>query len=147
MKKIQKKPSVFKIILKLCLVLFLAANWINVAIFLVVDFYEESTDYLNTDAARINYYDKYYYEKQYDKLYDELHLYENYEENFDVYWEVLDAYIASKECLKWKNISDSEIEDAREMEKYYFDKVTEAAKNCRFPQNQKYLDDFVESVQ
>ena len=64
-----------------------------------------------------------------------------------MYWEGLDAYIASKECLKWKNISDSEIEDAREMEKYYCDKVEEAAKNCRFPQNQKYLDDFVESGQ
>ena len=147
MKKNQKKPSTFKLILKICLVLFLAFNWLNVALFLVMDYYEESTDYLNTDAARVNRYDEYYYEKQYDELFDELHLYDNYEEIYDVYWEVLDAYIASKECLKWKNVSDSEIEDAREMEQYYLDKVKDAAKNCRFPQNQKYLNDFVESVQ
>ena len=147
MNRNQKKPTVSKIIFKLGLVLFLAFSWLYVASSLVMDYYEESTDYLNTDAARINKYDEYYYEKQYDELFDELHLYDNYEAMYDVYWEVMDAYIASKECLKWKNVSDSEIEDAREMEKYYFDKVTDAAKNCRFPQNQKYLDGFVESVQ
>jgi len=143
----RKKPSVLKNVLKAFLVLFLAANWLYMAISLVFDAYEESTDYYKSDAGRINQYDKYYYEKRYDELYNYMHLYDSYDEIYDVYWEVLDAYVDSKECLKWRNVKESQIEDAREMEKYYYDKVEEAAKNCRFPQNQKYLNSFVESVQ
>ena len=147
MRRIEKLPSTFKNILKAGFVLFLAGNWLYIAIFLVCDTFEDRKDYYGEDARRINWYDKYYYEKQYDELYDDMHLHNSYDDKFDVYWEVLDAYIDSVECLKWRKVSESQIEDAGEMEQYYYDKVIEAAKNCRFPQNQKYLDDFVESVQ
>ena len=147
MRRKEKRPSTFKNILKAGFVLFLAGNWLYVAIFLVSDTFEERTDYYGEEARWINWYDKYYYEKQYDELYDDMHLHNSYDDKFDVYWEVLDAYVDSVECLKWRKVSESQIEDAGEMERYYYDKVIEAAKNCRFPQNQKYLDDFVESVQ
>ena len=147
MRRREKKPSAFKNILKALLVLFLATNWLYMAISLVVDIFDEETSYYNTDAYRVNQFDNYYYEKKYDELYEYMHLYDTYDEMYAVYWEVLDTYVDSMECLKWKNVPESRIEGAREMEKYYYDKVLEAAKNCRFPQNQKYLNDFVESVQ
>ena len=147
MKRKEKRPSTFKNILKAGFVLFLAGNWLYVAIFLVSDTFEERTDYYGEEARLINYFDEYYYEKQYDELYDDMHLHNSYDDKFDVYWEVLDAYIDSVECLKWRKVSESQIEDAGEMEQYYYDKVIEAAKNCRFPQNQKYLEDFAESLQ
>lgn len=147
MKRKTKRPSAFKNILKAGLVLFLAGNWLYVAVFLVCDTFEDRMDYYEEDAQLINRFDEYYYEKKYDELYDTMHLYHTYDDKYDVYWEVLDAYIDSVECLKWRKVSESQIEDAGEMEKYYYDKVVEAAKKCRFPQNQKYLDDFVESVQ
>lgn len=147
MKRKEKRPSTFKYILKAGFVLFLAGNWLYVAIFLVSDTFEERTDYYGEEARLINYFDEYYYEKQYDELYDYMHLYNAYDDKYDVYWEVLDAYVDSVECLKWRKVSESQIEDAGEMEQYYYDKVLEAAKNCRFPQNQKYLEDFAESLQ
>lgn len=147
MKRKEKRPSTFKNILKAGFVLFLAGNWLYVAIFLVSDTFEERTDYYGEEARLINYFDEYYYEKQYDELYDYMHLYNAYDDKYDVYWEVLDAYVDSVECLKWRKVSESQIEDAGEMEQYYYDKVLEAAKNCRFPQNQKYLEDFAESLQ
>ena len=147
MRRKTKRPSTFKNILKAGFVLFLAGNWLYVAIFLVCDTFEDSKDYYEKEARLINYFDEYYYEKQYDELHNYMHLYNSYDEKYDVYWEVLDTYVDSLECLKWRKISESQIEDAREMEQYYYDKVIESAKNCRFPQNQKYLNDFVESVQ
>ena len=147
MKRKEKRPSTFKNILKAGFVLFLAGNWLYVAIFLVSDTFEERTDYYGEEARLINYFDEYYYEKQYDELYDYMHLYNAYDDKYDVYWEVLDAYVDSVECLKWRKVSESQIEDAGEMERYYYDKVIEAAKNCRFPQNQKYLEDFAECLQ
>lgn len=147
MKRKTKRPSTFKNILKAGFVLFLAGNWLYIAVFLVCDTFEDRMDYYEEDAQLINRFDGFYYEKKYDELYNTMHLYHTYDAKYDVYWEVLDAYIDSVECLKWRKVSESQIEDAGEMEQYYYDKVIEAAKNCRFPQNQKYLDDFVESVQ
>ena len=147
MKRKEKRPSTFKNILKAGFVLFLAGNWLYVAIFLVSDTFEERTDYYGEEARLINYFDEYYYEKQYDELYDYMHLYNAYDDKYDVYWEVLDAYVDSVECLKWRKVSESQIEDAGEMEQDYYNKVLEAAKNCRFPQNKKYLEDFAESLQ
>lgn len=147
MKRKTKRPSTFKNILKAGFVLFLAGNWLYIAVFLVCDTFEDRMDYYEEDAQLINRFDEFYHEKKYDELYDTMHLYHTYDDKYDVYWEVLDAYVDSVECLKWKKVSESQIEDAGEMEKYYYDKVVEAAKKSRFPQNQKYLDDFVESVQ
>ncbi len=147
MRRNAKKPSVFKMILKSIFVLGMAIGWLFTAVSLVWMAFEEATDYFNSDAYLINRCDEYYYEKEYAELLDYMHLYDAYDEKYDVYWEVLDAYVDLKEYQKWQKVSETDIEDARKMEDMYFDKVKAAAKNCHFPQNQKYLDDFVESLQ
>lgn len=147
MRRKNMKPSKVKLVLKTLLVGFLIFNWFNIAIVIIVNAYEDRTDYYNTDAHHLNYCERYYAEKQYDELFDHMHLQKTYGEMYDVYWEVLNAYIDLQEYLKWKNVSEEEISDAREMEQYYYDKVLSASKNCNFPQNQKYLDGFAESLQ
>ncbi len=147
MRKNTGKPSTLKNVLKAFLVLGLAVNWLYVAFAMVEMAFEESTDYYNSDAFLVNQCDKYYYERKYDELFEHMHLYDTYDEMYDVYWEVMDAYVDLQEYLKWKKVSADDITDARKMEKLYYDKVTEAAHNCRFPQNQKYLDDFVEMLE
>ena len=74
MKRKEKRPSTFKNILKAGFVLFLAGNWLYVAIFLVCDTFEDSKDYYEKEARLINYFDEYYYEKQYDELHNYMHL-------------------------------------------------------------------------
>lgn len=147
MRRNAKKPSVFKMILKSIFVLGMATGWLFTAVSLVWMAFEEATDYFNTDAYLINRCDEYYYEREYAELLDYMHLYDAYDERYDVYWEVLDAYVDLQEYQKWQKVSETDIEDARKMEEMYFDRVKEAAKNCHFPQNQKYLDDFVERLQ
>lgn len=147
MRKNTGKPSTLKNVLKAFLVLGLAVNWLYVAFAMVEMAFEESTDYYNSDAFLVNQCDKYYYERKYDELFEHMHLYDTYDEMYDVYWEVMDAYVDLQEYLKWKKVSVDDITDARKMEQLYYDKVTEAAHNCRFPQNQKYLDDFVEMLE
>ncbi len=147
MRRNAKKPSVFKMILKSIFVLGMAVGWLFTAVSLVWMAFEEATDYFNSDAYLINRCDEYYYEKEYAELLDYMHLYDAYGEKYDVYWEVLDVYVDLQEYQKWQKVSETDIADAREMEKQYYDKVITASKNCRFPQNQKYLDDFVESLQ
>lgn len=147
MKRNAKKPSVIKMIIKSIFVVSMTVGWLFTAVSLVWMVFEEGTDYHNSDAYRINRCDEYYYEKDYAKLLDYMNLYKTYDETYDVYWEVLDAYVDLQEYLKWKKVSEADMADARKMEKQYYDKVMEAAGNCRFPQNQKYLDDFAESLQ
>ena len=139
MRRREKKPSAFKNILKALLVLFLATNWLYMAISLVVDIFDEETSYYNTDAYRVNQFDNYYYEKKYDELYKYMHLYDTYDEKYDVYWEVMDAYIDLQEYFKWQQVSEEDIADARKMEEMYYNRVLNACENCRFPQNQIYL--------
>lgn len=147
MRKNTGKPSTLKNVLKAFLVLVLAVNWLYVAFTMVEMAFEESTDYYNSDAFLVNQCDKYYYEKEYAELFEHMHLYDTYDEMYDVYWEVLDAYVDLQEYLKWQKVASEDIEDAREMEEFYYNKVLESAKNCQFPQNQKYLDDFVEMLE
>ena len=73
--------------------------------------------------------------------------YKTYGEEYDIYWEVMDAYINLQEYFKWKEVAEEQIEDARKMEDMYYQKVIEACENCRFSQNKKYLDDFVKSLE
>lgn len=147
MTKKMRQPSTMKNVLKAILVIILAVNWLYMAFAIVGLVFEEETDYYNTDAFLMNRCDEFYYEKQYDELFEHMHLYDNYDEKYDVYWEVMDAYVNLQEYLKWKNVSETDISDARKMQDMYHNKVVNAAANCRFPQNQKYLDDFVEMLE
>ena len=134
MRRNAKKPSVIKMILKTIFVLGMAIGWLFTAVSLVWMVFEEATDYYDSDAYRMNRCDEYYYEKDYAEMLDYMNLYQMYDEKYDVY-------------LKWQKISETDLADATKMEKQYYDKVMAAAGNCHFPQNQKYLDDFVESLQ
>ncbi len=147
MRKKTGKPSTLKNVLKALFVLFLVVNWLYMAVFMVYMAFEEGTDYYNSEAFLINECDEYYYEKKYQELFEHMHLYSTYDEKYDVYWEVLDAYVDLQEYLKWQKVASEDIEDAREMEEFYYNKVLESAKNCQFPQNQRYLDDFVEMLE
>lgn len=147
MTKKMRQPSTMKNVLKAILVIILAVNWLYMAFAIVGLVFEEETDYYNTDAFLMNRCDEFYYEKQYDELFEHMHLYDNYDEKYDVYWEVMDAYVNLQEYLKWKNVSETDISDARKMQDMYHNKVVNAAISCRFPQNQKYLDDFVEMLE
>ena len=131
---------------KLSLFLFGAMIWFSLALFTIRYVKEESTDYYNSEAFIVNECDEYYYEKKYAELYEFLNLYKAYDEKYAVYWEVTNAYIDLQEYLKWKKVSKEEISNAREMEKLYKEKVINYAKNPAFPQNQKYLDNFVEML-
>lgn len=147
MTKKMRQPSTMKNVLKAILVIILAVNWLYMAFAIVGLVFEEETDYYNTDAFLMNRCDEFYYEKQYDELFEHMYLYDNYDEKYDVYWEVMDAYVNLQEYLKWKNVSETDISDARKMQDMYHNRVVNAAANCRFPQNQKYLDDFVEMLE
>lgn len=147
MTKKMRQPSTMKNVLKAILVIILAVNWLYMAFAIVGLVFKEETDYYNTDAFLMNRCDEFYYEKQYDELFEHMHLYDNYDEKYDVYWEVMDAYVNLQEYLKWKNVSETDISDARKMQDMYHNKVVNAAISCRFPQNQKYLDDFVEMLE
>ncbi len=131
---------------KLFLFLLGAMIWFSLALFTIRYVKEESTDYYNSEAFIVNECDEYYYEKKYAELYEFLNLYKAYDEKYAVYWEVTNAYIDLQEYLKWKKVSKEEISNAREMEKLYKEKVINYAKNPAFPQNQKYLDNFVEML-
>ena len=146
MKKANNKPSVIKMALKGIASLFFMFMWIYVVIFLIGYVKEEVYDHYNEDADNINRYDRYYYEKEYYELFGYMHLHSNYDEMYDHYWEVVDAYVNLSEYKKWCMVSAEDIADAREMEEMYRQKVLDAKNNCRFPQNQKYLDDFAESL-
>ena len=142
----KKKPSVLKILGKLCLVFLFGGIWILTGIMIVKMQFEEGTDYYNSEAYYVNSCDKYYYEKKYDELFEYMHLYDTYGEKYDVYWEVLNAYLDLQEYLKWKKVPETIVFDAREMEKLYSDKVMYAKDHCRFSQNQTYLDDFAKML-
>ena len=146
MRKSNNKPSVIKMILKGITSLFFVFMWIYVVVFSIGYVKEEVYDHYNEDADNINRYDEYYYEKEYHDLFVYLRLYESYDEMYDHYWEVANAYVNLSEYKKWRKVSTEDIEDAREMEDMYRQKVLDAKNNCRFPQNQKYLDDFAESL-
>ena len=107
----------------------------------------EYETFYESDAYTINLCDTYYYEKNYDKLYYVMQLYDTYYEDYDMYWEVVNAYIDYMEYEKWTKVSETDIEDAREMEAFYRDEVISASQNCEFPQNQKHLDGFVEMLE
>ena len=146
MRRKNDRPSWLKIVLKTFAVLFFGGMWILFGIFLIVTQFEEGTDYYNSEAFYINECDEYYYERKYDELLEFMHLYDTYDDKYDVYWEVMGAYIDLQEYLKWKQVSGEDIEDARKMEELYYNKVLNACKNCRFPQNQIYLNDFAERL-
>lgn len=139
-------PLIIKVIQKIIIFLILLVVWVIFAVSILQLFFEESTDYYNSDAYKINACDEYYYEKEYDELFEFMNLYETYDEMYDVYWEVMDAYVDLQEYKKWASVSETDMEDAGEMAALYKSKVIAAAENCRFPQNQKYLDGFVEML-
>ena len=147
MKRNMKKPSVVKMILKLLFVLIAGFFWFSMALGMLWMAFEDGTDYYESDAYIINSCDEYYYEREYAELLEYMNLYDAYDEKYDVYWEVMDAYVDLQEYKKWQKVSSEEIQDAREMEELYYNKVTKASKNCAFPQNQRYLDDFVEMLE
>ena len=140
------KPSYLKVAIKVAIFLTGAFLWLTTAYAIIEIEAEEAGDYYGSDAYKVNQCNEYYYEKQYDELFDFMHLYEAYDERYDVYWEVMNAYIDLQEYYKWKSVSETDIEDAREMEQMYKEKVIERSNNPSFPQNQKYLDDFVEML-
>ena len=96
MRRKNDRPSWLKIVLKTLAVLFFGGMWILLGIFLIVTQFEEGTDYYNSEAFYINECDEYYYERKYDELLEFMHLYNTYDEKYDVYWEVMDAYIDLK---------------------------------------------------
>ena len=147
MRKNTSKPSGFKITIKLIAAFLLAYLWLYIAFAMIGEIWEESKDKAEQDYMLINWCDEYYYEKDYGRLLDYLKLYDAYDEKYDVYWEVVDAYTNYLEWEKWSKISEETFNDARAMEEMYYDKVMNASKNCRFSQNQKYIDDFAKSMQ
>lgn len=142
----QNDKLYIKFSIKMLIFLGGAFLWIVTVISIVDTSVEEMTDYYGTDAYIVNTLDEYYYEKDYGKLYDYMNLYEAYEDTYDVYWEVMDTYIDMKEYQKWSKVSDEQIKGAKEMMEMYQNKVIESAKTPTFPQNQKYLNEFVEML-
>lgn len=137
-----------RFVIKLFVFLVLGFVWCKLAFGIIYSQVPSETEaYMESEAFVISLCDKYYYEMNYENLFEILCIYSAYDEQYDVYWEVMDAYIALQECEKWQKISEDDIADARIMEKMYHNQVIEAYENCRFPQNQKFLDDFVEMLE
>lgn len=147
MRRMVNRPSGLKLVMKALLVLFFGGMWILSGVFLVKTQFEESTDYYNSEAFCINECEEYYRERRYDELLEFMHLFNTYDEKYDVYWEVMNAYLDLQEYVKWQKVPETAIEDAREMEMLYYNRVLSACENCRFPQNQTYLNDFVDMLQ
>lgn len=141
------RVSIIKVIIKILIALFLIGLWICIALYCIEEVTDDDEVYFRSDAYMINKCDDYYYEREYFELYKYMLNNEAYDEIFDVYWEVADAYIDLQEYLKWKNVSTIDMQEAREMEQMYKEKVLNYAKNPAFPQNQKPLNELVEMLE
>lgn len=135
-----------KFAVKLLVFLLGAYIWVMLVYSMVNSTVDELTGYYNSDAFIVNTLDEYYYEKQYGNLYDDLILFQAQDDMYDVYWEVMNAYIDVQEYRKWSKVPVERMEEAEQMAEKYRNKVIKNAQNPKFPQNQKYLDEFVEML-
>lgn len=102
---------------------------------------EDFVDYGDDTAAMINNCNRSYYEKNYGYLRDSLTLWGLYGEDFDKYWEICDAYELYIQCLEYAELPD----ERAEFEALRAD-LNEAARQCRFAENQGRMDEFVSKV-
>lgn len=135
-----------KAVLKTVVFLFGIMMWIITLVSAVEMAAGEITESFETDAYTVNRCDELYYEKQYGKLLEFMNLYETYDERYDVYWEVVNAYIDVTEYIKWTKVSDEQMKNASYMQEFYKNKVLSNAQNPKFSQNRKYLDEFVKML-
>ncbi len=139
-------PIYLKLVIKALIFLLGSFLWLMFVVSSVSMYIEEATDDYGTDAYNINRCDEHYYEKEYVELYEYLCLHEAYDEIYDVYWEVVNAYIDTQEYIKWSKVETTQMSEAADMQQYYKERVLKTAQNTKFPQNQKYLDGFVEML-
>ena len=135
--------------IKLILFIVLVLVWCNLTFGTILSQVPGETEvYRESDAHLISLCDEAYYEMDYEYLFELLCTYnaKTCSEQFDKYREVLDAYVAVQEYEKWEKISEVDMPEARKMQEMYYNRIMEIYENCRFPQNQKHIDDFVEAM-
>ena len=103
-----------------------------------------------------------YLNRDYPQLYDTLYLYDLYDEEYDKYWEIVQAYEdyalyqnykklveEGKEQISIK-VPENEEEykkefsvefNAKELCDKYYKKITKDIEKCKFPQNERYLNE------
>lgn len=144
-KKNNKKPSVFKIIVKLVLALFLLYIFLGLMIGMIY-LINEDEYYDNNLAKQVDWCNRYYYEKDYAGLRDHLQLYDDYDEAFDMYWEMADGYSDYMEYKQWLVTPEDRVPGSSDMASYYRQRVIDNAANCEFEQNKGQLQKYAESI-
>ncbi|MBQ0066317.1 MAG: hypothetical protein KBT48_11195 [Firmicutes bacterium] len=85
---------------------------------------------------------KIHYENQeFGTLREILDLYDSYDADFDLYWEIADGYADYQEALQYRRSKDEEEKKA------FVQKVKENAQNCRFKENQDFLNAWAKEVE
>lgn len=85
---------------------------------------------------------KIHYENQeFGTLREVLDLYKSYDSEFDLYWEIADGYADYQEALQYRRSKDEE------EKKTFVQKVKENARNCRFKENQDFLNAWAKEVE
>ncbi len=144
--KRQHKPSMADMIAKVIVILILGGMYICLALVAL----DEAADYDFADNNMTRYTsgcDEYYYTKKYGQLLGYMKLYDLYKPEFDKYWEIVDGYGDFLQYEQYERAEEMGMEGASEQVAYYKEKLAENAKNCKFPENQERLDEFVSEVQ
>ena len=137
-----RKPSLVLMIVKTVVALFLLLIIISSVAAMaesIRDDYENSSENV---ARMIGYCDRDYYDRDYGRLLSTLDLYDLYGEDYEKYWEAVNAYedfIYYTECKGLKGYEE-------EAEKCLA-KIRDNARNCKFEENRKILEGFVDQSQ
>lgn len=108
----------------------------------------EDVTYYRTEeedlAEKVRWCDRSYYERDYADLVELLTLYELRDEEFDIYWEMTDAYIDYEQYKQWKKSEVMGISGSDKRVREYEEKLRENAKNCKFGQNRRQIERYLE---
>ena len=136
-----KPPSVVRIIFKLGFILLGILFWVSM--FQVI--WEEIIDTTDT-ATRVRYCDNYYYAKDYVELREELDNSGMEDQVFDKYREVVYGYNDYLQYVQYKKAVAAGHEESKERMEQYCQKVMDNANNCKFEDNKKQLQEYVDKL-
>lgn len=134
-----------RIVIKFCALGFILLMTILFMVFMVQYTAGEHEAGMNL-ADQMDAYEDYYREKNYSKLRDYLQLFDGYDESFDMYWEAVDGYADYMQYIQWSNTSEDDVEGSQEIARIYKEKVIKNAENCKFSENKKQLEGYVNSI-
>ena len=139
--KKDKRPSIIVMAVKTAVALFLLL-FILAGVFALADEIEMNYEYSNKNTGRmITYCDREYYARDFGALRETLTLYDLYGEDFGKYWEVINAY---EEVVNYQAFSG--LDEYKEDADGCLARIESMARECKYQDNQRILDGFLEMV-